>query len=93
MRWFSPSSLSFSGLIVLAVLLSGFVYSDKILSFAETFAYPGKILYASPSPYQRIILTQAGDSLSLFLNGNLQFNSRDDSLPRGLGAFSDGGDF
>lgn len=65
----------FVGLIF---LLAGFVYSERILSFAETSSYQDKIIYSKHSKYQRIVLTKTGNDLRLFLNGNLQFSSRDE---------------
>ncbi|TAN40035.1 MAG: polyamine aminopropyltransferase [Nitrospirae bacterium] len=67
-----------AGGLVLVFLTAGMVYSGWILHFAETLGYKGNIIYAKTSPYQRIVLTRDGDSLQLFLNGNLQFNSRDE---------------
>ncbi len=63
---------------ILVLLGLGFAYSDRILSSTESATYPDKVIYASSSPYQRIVLTQNHDDLRLFLNGNLQFSSRDE---------------
>lgn len=67
-----------SALACVALLLTGFSYSTQITSLAENNAYEGKIIFSKSSPYQRIILTRKGEDLSLFLNGNLQFSSRDE---------------
>lgn len=63
---------------VLISLVLGFVYSDRILSFAETASYQDKVIYSKSSKYQRIILTKSTDDFRLFLNGNLQFSSKDE---------------
>ncbi|MBI5100691.1 MAG: spermidine synthase [Nitrospirae bacterium] len=73
-----PSALALSGGVLLLLLTAGFVYSDRILHFTETLSYRGNIIYAKTTPYQRIVVTREQDSLQLFLNGNLQFNSRDE---------------
>jgi spermidine synthase len=58
--------------------LFGFAYSERIMSFSETAAYQDPIVFAKSTPYQRMILTKTRNDLRLFLNGNLQFHSRDE---------------
>ena len=70
--------LRFNGLAVIAVLGVGFANSDRIVSWSETEAYGENVIYAKSSSYQRITLTRRGDDLRLYLNGNLQFSSRDE---------------
>lgn len=72
------SILKVSTFLTLAVLVFGFIYSDRIMGFAEASSYPDKIIYAKSSSYQRIVLTKSNDDIRLFLNGNLQFSSRDE---------------
>lgn len=60
------------------LLISGFVYSDKLMTMAETASYQEPIIFSKSSPYQRIVITCKGKEVRLFLNGNLQFNSRDE---------------
>jgi spermidine synthase len=67
-----------SAISLLIALVFGFVYSDSIMSFAEAASYPDKVIYTKTTPYQRIVLTRGGSDLRLFLNGNLQFSSRDE---------------
>ena len=64
--------------VVLAVLLAGFVYSEKLVAFSESSVYDDEIIFAKSSPYQRIVITRSPKGFSLFLNGHLQFNSRDE---------------
>lgn len=73
-----PGWLVTAGALVFALLAAGAVYSGSILHFTETLSYKGNIIYARTTPYQRIVLTHDEGSLQLFLNGNLQFNSRDE---------------
>ena len=56
----------------------GFAYSERIVSWSEAAAYGEDIIYAQSTPYQRITLTRRDDDLRLYLNGNLQFSSRDE---------------
>ncbi len=66
------------GVMLLIGLGLGFAYSDGLVSFAETANYHDTVIYAKSSPYQRIVITQNGEDTRLFLNGNLQFSSRDE---------------
>jgi len=67
-----------TGLLILAALAAGFVGSDRIMSWSEGSSYADPVIHAKSSPYQRIILTRAGNDLRLYLNGNLQFSQRDE---------------
>jgi len=67
-----------SAVMALVALVGGFIYSENILSFAESTTFPDKVIYAKSTPYQRMVLTKADKDLRLFLNGNLQFSSRDE---------------
>lgn len=64
--------------LVLALLAAGFVASERLQRWAEVAAYEEPVLYATSTRFQRIVLTRRGDDLRLFLNGNLQFSSRDE---------------
>ncbi|HEX8667132.1 MAG TPA: polyamine aminopropyltransferase [Allosphingosinicella sp.] len=63
---------------ILVLLAAGFAGSERLQRWAETETYQEPVLYAESSPFQRIVLTRRGDDLRLFLNGNLQFSSRDE---------------
>lgn len=65
-------------ILILLLLTGGFVYSDRILSFAEGNSYQDTVIYSRTTKYQRLVLTRGNDDLRLFLNGNLQFSSRDE---------------
>lgn len=65
-------------LAVLLALLAGFIHAEDITGTAEAAAYPGKVIHAQSTPYQRIVLTRSGRDLRLYLNGNLQFSSLDE---------------
>ncbi len=65
-------------LAALLGLLAGFIHAEDITGTAEAATYPGKVIHAQSTPYQRIVLTRAGADLRLYLNGNLQFSSLDE---------------
>ena len=66
------------GGIAFVLLLAGFGFADKLTLLAEEGIYADQILYAESTPYQRIVLTRWRDDIRLFLNGNLQFATRDE---------------
>ena len=67
-----------AAILVAAALVGGFAASERLQRFAEVAAYGDPIVYAASTPYQRIVVTKRGSDLRLFLNGNLQFSSRDE---------------
>ncbi|HVG76855.1 MAG: polyamine aminopropyltransferase [Candidatus Rokuibacteriota bacterium] len=66
------------GVIVLLALGAGVVTADRITAWSEDRLYSDDIILAQTTPYQRIVLTRWNDDLRLFLNGHLQFSSRDE---------------
>ena len=70
--------LTAGGLAVLAVLSAGFFAAENLTAWSESYAFTDRVIFAKSTPYQRIVLTRSGDDLRLFLNGNLQFSSRDE---------------
>ncbi|MEL6193140.1 MAG: polyamine aminopropyltransferase [Bacteroidota bacterium] len=70
--------LMVSCFISILVLGGSLAYSFKLVSFFEQFLYRNEVVYTHQSQYQRIVLTKFNDDLRLFLDGNLQFASRDE---------------
>jgi spermidine synthase len=66
------------GAVVIVLLLIAFIKADSLTTLAEDALFPDNIIYAKSSPYQRIVVTKGKTGYSLFLNGNLQFNSFDE---------------
>lgn len=67
-----------TALLVLLGLGAGFAASDRLQRWAEVASYGEPVVYAVTTKYQRIVLTRRDDDLRLYLNGNLQFSSRDE---------------
>lgn len=67
-----------AGIFVAVVLAAGFAGAERLQRMAEVAAYDEPVIYAVSTPFQRIVMTRGGDDLRLFLNGNLQFSSRDE---------------
>lgn len=63
---------------IIALLVTGFLLADRIQRWSEVGAYGEPVIYATSTPYQRIVLTRHNDDLRLYLNSNLQFSSRDE---------------
>ena len=63
---------------VVAALLGAMAYADRISTWAEDRFYADRIVYSETSRYQRVVVTSGRAGVRLFLNGNLQFHSRDE---------------
>jgi len=64
--------------ITAAALLVAFAGADRVTTWAEDRFYGDHVLFSESTPYQRVVVTASGQGVRLFLNGNLQFNSRDE---------------
>lgn len=73
-----PAGLRARCALVIALLLGGFIFADRLTSLAEDGLYSDEVIAAKTSPYQRIVVTKGRGSFQLFLNGNLQFSSADE---------------
>ncbi|RIV20602.1 polyamine aminopropyltransferase [Fibrisoma montanum] len=71
-------SFSFILLASVGLLTTGFVYADRIMTYAEGLAFQDTVIYSKSTAYQRIVLTRNNRELRLYLNGNLQFSSADE---------------
>lgn len=63
---------------VAASLIAGLAFAERLQRWSEVAAYGEPVIYAKSTPYQRIVLTRRGGDLRLYLNGNLQFSTRDE---------------
>jgi spermidine synthase len=72
-RWLQSVAL-----VAMAVLGVGLWKGDDITTLAEEGMYADPIILAKDTRYQRIVLTNWKDDLRLYLNGHLQFASRDE---------------
>ena len=64
--------------LTIAALAGAFVAADRVTSWSEDRFYADHVLFSETSPYQRIVVTTGHAGVRLFLNGNLQFHSRDE---------------
>jgi spermidine synthase len=73
-----PMRLRVKAVALSVFLVVGLALGDRLTTFYEDQLYTDEVVYASSSPYQRIVLTRGRRGFSLFLNGNLQFASIDE---------------
>lgn len=74
----SVAGLRTRGFIVVGILVLGFIKADSLTSLTEEAILQKPIVFTQHSPFQRIVVTKEKDDFQLYLNGNLQFNSRDE---------------
>jgi spermidine synthase len=70
--------LRLRALAVITLLAAGLAAADRLTDLAEEEMFPHPIVYTRTTPYQRIVVTEGDGNFQLFLNGNLQFNSKDE---------------
>lgn len=59
----------------LAMLL---IFAHSLTGLWSQSLYSDQVIYQKQTPYQKIVLTRYADDTRLFLDGNLQFSSRDE---------------
>jgi spermidine synthase len=67
-----------AALVVTASLIAGLAMADRMQRWSEVAFYAEPVVHARSTPYQRIVITRRGEDLRLYLNGNLQFSTRDE---------------
>ena len=63
---------------IIGMLITGFAYSLQLTGFFEQFLYRDPIMMSEQSAYQRIVITKRNQDTRLFIDGNIQFSSRDE---------------
>ncbi len=63
---------------VLVTLLAAMLGADQLTTWAEDRFYGDRVVLRQSSAYQRVVVTAGPAGVRLFLNGNLQFHSRDE---------------
>jgi len=64
--------------VAIVILVIAFIQAKTLTQLAEDETFADEIVYATSSPYQRIVITRGKSGFHLFLNGNLQFSSADE---------------
>ncbi|HNC62233.1 MAG TPA: polyamine aminopropyltransferase [Rhodocyclaceae bacterium] len=73
-----PAAQVLRGAVVFVLLGAGFLASDRLVAWAEKGLFGDEIIHALTTPYQRLVITRWQDDTRLYINGNLQFSSRDE---------------
>lgn len=64
--------------LVLAVLATGFAGAGQLTDWSEKRLFGDQVVHAATTPFQRLVVTRWKDDTRLYINGNLQFSSRDE---------------
>ena len=72
------SLLFLTSLIGFTALCAAFIFESKLTGILEKDLYKDEIIYSKTTPYQRIVITSHNGIISLFLNGSIQFCSKDE---------------
>jgi spermidine synthase len=76
LRGFAWHALACVGVVL--VLCAAMVGAQPLTTWAEDRFYGSGVVWRQDTPYQRIVITQNGQGTRLYLNGNLQFASKDE---------------
>lgn len=71
-------ALPFLWAVGLTACLAALIWSDRLVSLADTALHEDDVIFAEDTPYQRITITRFRDRTRLFLNGSIQFDSFDE---------------
>ncbi len=74
----SPSLQLMRAGIALIVLVCAMFSAEHLTRWSEKTLYGDEIIHAQTTPYQRLLITQWKNDTRLYINGNLQFSSRDE---------------
>jgi spermidine synthase len=67
-----------ASVVVIALLAAGMFFGQAITDTADAALYSDDVVLTRTTPYQRIALTRWKEDYRLYLNGHLQFSSRDE---------------
>ena len=83
MAWYIfKEKLNFKYLFALfligAILLTGFLKSNTLMSVIENKLYQHNIVYTEQTPYQKLVLTSERGRTQFYINGAIQFDTLDE---------------
>lgn len=70
--------LAVEALLVTGLLGAAFVGTNQVELVAERALYDAPVLFKKKSPYQTVVVTRWRDDVRLWLDGHLQFSSKDE---------------
>ncbi|WP_027468153.1 polyamine aminopropyltransferase [Deefgea rivuli] len=74
----APNTQMMRGGIALLVLTGAMFSAEHLTRWSEKSLYGDEIIHAQTTQYQRLLITQWKNDTRLYINGNLQFSSRDE---------------
>jgi spermidine synthase len=74
-RWRVQAAATAAVIVLLAGAMFG---AERLTTWAEDRFYGDQVIVRESSDYQRVVVTAGPAGVRLFLNGNLQFHSRDE---------------
>ena len=77
-RLIKTKRLFLGAFIGLTLMLISSLFSDNFAQIFERSLYQDPVIFSKQSKYQKLVITEQGKDLRLFLNGNLQFSSLDE---------------
>ncbi|MGL4847590.1 MAG: polyamine aminopropyltransferase, partial [Clostridium sp.] len=66
------------GIGLFLIMGTFFLNGDKLSKSLEDNLYRDRVIYSTQTKYQKIVATKHKDDFRLFLNGNIQFSSKDE---------------
>ena len=67
-----------TAVIAVSLLVAASLFTSTFTSILERSLYQDPVVFSTQSKYQKIVVTERGRDLRLFLNGSLQFSSLDE---------------
>ncbi|MBO5302874.1 MAG: polyamine aminopropyltransferase [Lachnospiraceae bacterium] len=65
-------------IISLGIMLCGMLFSENLAYSVEQGLYRDKVILSEQTAYQKVVMTKHKDDVRLYINGNIQFSSKDE---------------
>ena len=77
-RLIAGRAITVCSIVAVMLLAVGSFQANTFHSLADRALYEDPVIFSSQTRYQKIVVTERGDDVRLFLNGSLQFSSLDE---------------
>ncbi|MGL5752422.1 MAG: polyamine aminopropyltransferase [Paraclostridium sp.] len=64
--------------IAVVFMFFGIIFSENVSRSIENSLYRDRVVLSTQTPYQKVVMTRHKDDVRLYLNGNIQFSSKDE---------------
>jgi len=64
--------------LLMVAMMSGMLTAENIGNYVENGLYRDTVILSEQSPYQKIVVTRHKDDIRLYIDGNVQFSSKDE---------------